>query len=206
MPPCAISRAPASYFSVSGRLRKGILIGNVQYFSIATREGPNGMVVDMSELSVLVVDDNSHMRSLFRAILSGFGVRRVFEAADGADALAVAVDRKPDIAICDWLMTPISGAEFLTLLRHDRGNMISEIPVIMVSADARRQVILRAAQLGIDEFLAKPVSPAMLYQRMLRILNNPPKRRRKGGERRATSALAGVARRGSGAQAEVCYL
>ena len=128
------------------------------------------MIIDMSDLSVLVIDDNTHMRSLFRAILGGFGIRRVHEAGDGADGLAMMVDRRPDIAICDWLMEPLSGAEFLTILRKDSDPLVSTTPVILVSADARRQVVLEAARLGINEFLAKPVSPATLYQRILRVL------------------------------------
>ena len=83
------------------------------------------MIIDMSDLSVLVIDDNTHMRSLFRAILGGFGIRRVYEAGDGADGLAMMVDRRPDIAICDWLMEPLSGAEFLTILRKDSDPLVS---------------------------------------------------------------------------------
>lgn len=128
------------------------------------------MILDLSELSVLVIDDNSHMRSLFRAILSGFGVRRVLEAGDGSDGLAMMLDRKPDLVICDWVMSPLNGAEFLSILRSDTDPLIATTPVIMVSADARKPVILRALDLGIHEFLAKPVSPAMLYQRMQRVL------------------------------------
>ena len=128
------------------------------------------MIMDMSDLSVLVIDDNTHMRNLFRVILGGFGIRRVYEAGDGADGLAMMVDRQPDIAICDWLMEPLSGAEFLTILRKDSDTLISTTPVILVSADARRQVVLEAVRLGVNEFLAKPVSPATLYQRILRVL------------------------------------
>lgn len=110
------------------------------------------------------------MRSLFRAILGGFGIRRVFEAGDGADGLAVMLDRQPDVVICDWLMAPVSGADFLSLLRRDTDEGLAMTPVIVVSADARKPVILRAVQLGIHEFLAKPISPALLYQRLQRVV------------------------------------
>jgi CheY-like chemotaxis protein len=151
------------------------------------------MILDMSALSVLVIDDNSHMRSLFRAILSGFGVRRVLDAGDGSDGLAVMLDRKPDLVICDWVMSPLSGAEFLSILRSDTDALIATTPVIMVSADARKPVILRALDLGIHEFLAKPVSPAMLYQRMQRVLTeHRPFQRREEGLRPAPRA-AGMA-------------
>jgi len=128
------------------------------------------MQLDLSDVSILVIDDNHHMRALFRAILNGFGVRRIFEAADGADGLAVAVDRRPDVIICDWVMAPLNGEEFLAILRGDTDELVATTPVIMVSADARKPVILRALGLGMHEFLAKPVSPALLYQRLLRVL------------------------------------
>lgn len=133
------------------------------------------MILDMSALSVLVIDDNTHMRSLFRAILGGFGIRRIYEASDGSAGLSAMIDRRPDIAICDWLMTPLSGAEFLTILRNDTDKGVAATPVILVTADARKQVVLTAARLGIDEFLAKPVSPATLYQRLTRVVAAPPR-------------------------------
>ena len=139
------------------------------------------MHIDLSDVSILVIDDNSHMRTLFRAILNGFGARRIFEAGDGSDGLAVVVGRKPDVVICDWVMAPLSGSEFLSILRGDSDEFIATTPVIMVSADARKPVILRALELGIHEFLAKPVSPAMLYQRLYRVLTEHRPFVRKGG-------------------------
>lgn len=128
------------------------------------------MVLDLSAVSVLVIDDNSHMRSLFRAILGGFGIRRISDASDGADGLAATLERRPDVVICDWVMSPLNGAEFLSILRGDTDAGVATTPVIMVSADARKPVVLKAVELGIHEFLAKPVSPAMLYQRLQRVL------------------------------------
>lgn len=128
------------------------------------------MVLDLSAVSVLVIDDNSHMRSLFRAILGGFGVRRIFDAADGAEGFATTLDRKPDVVICDWVMSPLSGAEFLALLRADADIGVATTPVILASADARKPVVLEALELGIHEFLAKPLAPAMLYSRLQRVL------------------------------------
>ncbi|MDN3718860.1 response regulator [Roseibium salinum] len=61
---------------------------------------------DLSKVSCLVAEDNLHMRAILRSVLSGFGIRTVLEASDGADALELVVDRKPDIVLCDWAMTP----------------------------------------------------------------------------------------------------
>lgn len=146
--------------------------------------GPSGMVLDLSAVSVLVIDDNSHMRSLFRAILGGFGVRRIFDAVDGAEGFATTVDRKPDVVICDWVMSPLSGAEFLALLRADADMGVATTPVILASADARKPVVLEAVDLGIHEFLAKPLAPAMLYHRLQRVLTEHRPFLRSGGRLR----------------------
>jgi len=142
------------------------------------------MVLDLSAVSVLVIDDNSHMRSLFRAILGGFGVRRIFDAADGAEGFATTVDRKPDVVICDWVMSPLSGAEFLALLRAEPDMGVATTPVILASADARKPVVLEALDLGIHEFLAKPLAPAMLYNRLQRVLTEQRPFLRRGGRLR----------------------
>jgi len=121
---------------------------------------------DLSNLSYLVVDDNTHMRSILRSILAGFGARRIHEAADGADALESVIDRMPDLVVCDWAMAPVGGADFVRLLRADGDRMVATTPVIVVTAHARRPVIVEAVRLGIHGFIAKPLSPAVLYDRI----------------------------------------
>ncbi|MEH0072024.1 response regulator [Pannonibacter sp. Pt2-lr] len=78
------------------------------------------MQLELSGVSILVVDDNAHMRAILRSILAGFGARRIFEAADGADGLEIVIDRAPDLVLLDWMMAPVSGEEFLKLLRGTR--------------------------------------------------------------------------------------
>ncbi|MXN67104.1 response regulator [Stappia sp. GBMRC 2046] len=135
--------------------------------------------MDLSQLSVLVIDDNSHMRTLLRAILTGFGIRRIFEANEGDRGYSSTVDHQPDIVLCDWVMWPGDGADYMTRLRADEDRRIAMTPVIMLSADTRKAVILKALQLGIHEFLAKPVSPALMYARLERTVreNRPFVRR-----------------------------
>ncbi|NBN62661.1 response regulator [Microvirga tunisiensis] len=122
--------------------------------------------IDLSHLSFLIVDDNMHMRQILRSILAGFGARRIYDAADGADGLEIVIDRRPDLIICDWAMTPVSGADFLKLLRGDSDRTLSTTPVIIVTAHARKPVILEAIRVGVHGFVAKPIAPAVLFNRI----------------------------------------
>ncbi|MTH96797.1 response regulator [Roseibium sp. RKSG952] len=149
---------------------------------------------DLSGVSFLVVEDNSHMRSILRSVLSGLGVRVIYEAADGFQALERVLDRQPDVILVDWMMSPLSGAEFVRILRAEKDPVISTTPVIVVSAHARRATVLEAIKLGIHGFVAKPISPAALYTRIVEVLQRQERDGRSkgfaGGGRKRPSALA----------------
>lgn len=119
---------------------------------------------DLSAVSFLVIDDNMHMRSILRSVLGGFGARHIFEASDGADGLEAVLDRSPDFILCDWVMKPLSGSEFIRTLRAERDKLLSTLPVVVVSAHSHKSTVLEAVNLGIHGFIAKPVSPAVLYR------------------------------------------
>ncbi|MBO0346106.1 response regulator [Roseibium sp. CAU 1637] len=143
---------------------------------------------DLSRLSFLVVEDNAHMRAILRSILSGFGVRQIFEASEGTDGLELAIDRQPDVILCDWAMHPVSGREFIQFLRAERDLTLSTIPIIVISANSRKTTILEARKMGIHGFIAKPVSPIILYQRIGGVLDNQAAHgRTKGVSRTSTS-------------------
>ncbi|MGX1497604.1 response regulator [Roseibium aggregatum] len=125
---------------------------------------------DLSRISCLIAEDNPHMRSILRSVLTGFGIRSAYEATDGAEALELVVDRKPDIVLCDWVMNPFGGNEFLRILRSDRDLVISTTPVLIVTAHAKRATILEGIEIGIHGFVAKPIAPAILYRHIGDIL------------------------------------
>lgn len=125
---------------------------------------------DLSRISCLIAEDNPHMRAIVRSVLSGFGIRAVFEASDGAEALELVVDRKPDIVLLDWVMNPFGGNEFLRILRGDRDLVISTVPVLVITAHAKRATILEAIGIGVHGFVAKPIAPAILYRHIGEIL------------------------------------
>ncbi|EFO29559.1 chemotaxis response regulator protein-glutamate methylesterase 1 [Roseibium sp. TrichSKD4] len=125
---------------------------------------------DLSHTSFLVVEDNAHMRSILRSILAGFGVRQIFDAGDGADGLEFAIERYPDVILLDWSMVPVSGSDFLRILRAEKDHQLRTTPVLIVSAQCQRSTVIEAVKLGIHGFIAKPVSPTLLYQHVVNIL------------------------------------
>ncbi|GAB4515936.1 MAG: response regulator [Roseibium sp.] len=126
---------------------------------------------ELSRISCLIAEDNQHMRAILRSVLSGFGMRSIFEASDGAEALELVVDRRPDIVLCDWAMNLFGGNEFLHVLRGDHNPVVSTTPVLVVTAHANRKTILEAIAIGIHGFVAKPISPAILYRHINEILD-----------------------------------
>lgn len=125
---------------------------------------------DLSGTSVLLIDDNIHMRSILRSVMAGFGIRQVFEAVDGADGLEAAVERVPDLVLIDWKMTPLGGADFLRILRGESESVLNTMPVVVISAYCSKATIVEAARLGIHGFVAKPFAPAVLYKRITSVL------------------------------------
>jgi CheY-like chemotaxis protein len=128
---------------------------------------------DFSRLSVLVVDDNAHMRKLVRDILHAFGITTVLEAADGSDAYVLLRMHYIDIVICDWVMDRVTGIELLRQVR-EKGNGLQnpDIAFIMMTAHSDKQRVLEAREAGVTTFLVKPFSTAALYERVLWVIES----------------------------------
>lgn len=122
--------------------------------------------LDLSVVSILVVDDNVYMRRLVRAMLGGFGIRRITEASDGAEALEHMEQSHFDFLIVDWEMPVVDGSELVRLVRHP-GHPLAYTPIIMITGHSTYGRTQAALGLGINDVLCKPFSPKALYQRLL---------------------------------------
>lgn len=129
--------------------------------------------IAFDRLSFLVVDDNLHMRRLVRSLLHGFGSRQVFEAEDGASGLEMVENFNPDIMITDWAMPIFDGLELVQLIRNPDTCDHAYIPIIMLTGHSEKDRVLRARDLGVTEFLCKPISAKSLYDRIYNIVVNP---------------------------------
>ena len=129
--------------------------------------------IAFDRLSFLIVDDNAHMRRIVRAILHGFGAREIYEADDGAAGLEALESYSPDMLITDWSMPIFDGAELVQMIRNPKACKNAYVPIIMLTAHSEKKRVLEARDLGVNEFLCKPISAKSLYLRIKSIVENP---------------------------------
>ena len=125
---------------------------------------------DLSNLRVLLVEDNEFLRKLVTSVLSSLGIRRVQKAKEGGEAWSLFQASAPDLIIVDWVMSPIDGPTFVQRVRHDKSSRNSYVPIIMLSAYSDMSRVVAARDMGVNEFLAKPVSATQLYDRIERVI------------------------------------
>ena len=124
-------------------------------------------------LKILLVDDNQHMRMLLTEILRALGVRHVFEAMDGAEALQVLRETQMDIIMTDLTMGPLDGIDFVNLLRNSPDSPAPFAPVIMITGHSTLRRVAEARDAGVNEFLAKPVTARGVIHRINLLIEHP---------------------------------
>ncbi|HTP72682.1 MAG TPA: chemotaxis response regulator CheY [Burkholderiaceae bacterium] len=121
-----------------------------------------------ADLKFLIVDDFSTMRRIVRGLLKEMGCEKAEEAEDGAVALAAMKAQKFDFVVCDINMPNMNGFEFLKAVRADES--LKHIPVLMVTAEARKEDIVLAAQTGASGYIVKPFTKATLEEKVQKIV------------------------------------
>ncbi len=128
---------------------------------------------DLTELSFLVVDDNTHMLSIIKTLLKGFGIRRIHEATDAADAFEEIRATHVDVVILDYALDTLDGIEFAQLVRTAKDSPNPYLPIIMLTAHSERHRVEEARDAGITEFLCKPICATDLYKRIIEVVEHP---------------------------------
>lgn len=128
---------------------------------------------DLSRVDVLIVEDNKHMQALLRDMMRALGVNTVRTADEGAAALKVLEDFEPDIILTDWHMHPLNGIELVQMIRTGSDSKNPYVPVIMLTAYTEYKRVKEAVDVGVNEFLAKPISVSALYNRVVSIIDRP---------------------------------
>jgi len=128
---------------------------------------------NLEQLRILLVEDNEHMRTLIKEILRSFNIRNVKDVADGSEGLETMQSFAADVVICDWSMQPMDGLAFVEAVRHDKESTNPYVPVIMLTGHTEVEKVMEARDSGITEFLAKPVSPRGLYERLCMVIEKP---------------------------------
>jgi len=119
-------------------------------------------------MNILVVDDFSTMRRIIKNLLHDLGYQNVSEADDGNTALPMLRSGKFDFLITDWNMPGMPGLELLKQVRAD--NALSKMPVLMLTAEAKREQIVEAAQAGVSGYVIKPFTAVTLKEKIDKIL------------------------------------
>ena len=120
------------------------------------------------DMKFLVVDDFSTMRRIVKNLLHDLGYPNVTEADDGKTALPMLQGGGFDFLISDWNMPGMSGLDLIKAVRSDA--KLAKMPVLMLTAEAKREQIIEAAQAGVNGYVIKPFTAETLKEKLDKIL------------------------------------
>ncbi len=127
----------------------------------------------ISNLTVLVVDDEEPIRELICGILDSFGIRKVRQAADGLVAFKDMQSHAPDAVITDLEMKPIDGLAFTRAVRTDPDCPVPDVPILMVTGHCEKHHVEAARDAGVTEFIAMPVTANTIAERLRSAIEKP---------------------------------
>ena len=119
------------------------------------------------DMKILIVDDFSTMRRIIKNLLRDLGFNDTTEADDGQTALPLLQSGKFDFLVTDWNMPGMDGLTLLKTVRAD--DNLKDMPVLMVTAEAKREQIVIAAQAGVNGYIVKPFTAATLKEKIDKI-------------------------------------
>ena len=118
-------------------------------------------------MSILVVDDFPTMRRIVRSLLKELGFTNVEEAEDGQEALGKLKGGDFEFVVSDWNMPDLDGLEMLKQIRAD--DAMKTLPVLMVTAEEKKENIVAAAKAGANGYIVKPFTAATLEEKLNKI-------------------------------------
>ncbi|BAI73829.1 two-component response regulator (plasmid) [Azospirillum sp. B510] len=139
---------------------------------VVEASGRTHQIRSIHDLCVLLVEDDDFTRKLIYRLLHDIGLRKLYEATDGIQALDVLRKNgeEVDVVICDLEMPRMSGLDLLHALRTATGNPLADLPVLVLTGHREADVVKRAIAYGISGYLVKPVSKADLMKRLSFVL------------------------------------
>lgn len=122
-----------------------------------------------TEMKILVVDDFSTMRRIIKNLLRDLGFNNTDEADDGLTALPMLKTGKYDLLVTDWNMPGMQGIDLLKAVRVEEDEKLKNIPVLMVTAEQKKEQIIEAAQAGVNGYIVKPFTALILKEKLEKI-------------------------------------
>ena len=117
-----------------------------------------------TSIRILVVDDFATMRRIVTTLLKELGFTNIAEADDGSSALPMLQQSPVDLLVTDWNMPRMMGIDLLKAVRADP--QLKDIPVLMVTAESKRDQIIEAAQAGVSGYVVKPFTATTLREKL----------------------------------------
>ncbi len=124
-------------------------------------------------ITVLVIDDNTHMRSIIKELLRAIGIQSIKEAADPVEAFELIKSAPIDLVLVDFSMPIIDGVEFTQMVRTSSDSPNPYLPIVMITGHSERTRVNAARDAGVNEFLVKPVTAKGLLERIGAVVNSP---------------------------------
>ncbi len=131
------------------------------------------MKLDLTNISVLCAEDNQEMLKVIRRVLEGLGFGSVTTAKDGQEAFDLFKKDNHDMIISDLIMEPVSGFEFLEMTRTSPDTPNKAVPFIFLTGHADAEIVKKARDKGVTEFIIKPFTVEQLSKRITSIMNKP---------------------------------
>ncbi|WP_456383970.1 chemotaxis response regulator CheY [Persephonella sp.] len=127
------------------------------------------MALPDPNIRILVVDDMATMRRIIKGLLEQLGFKNIDEAEDGKVALQKLKSSKYDFVITDWNMPNMTGLELVQEIRKDPE--LKHLPVLMVTAEAKKENVLLAIKAGVNNYIVKPFTAEVLKEKIEKIFS-----------------------------------
>ena len=121
-------------------------------------------------LCCLVVEDDKFSRSFIKTALYQIGIKTIKEAASASEAVEILRNFNVNLVLLDQIMEEKTGIEFASEIRGGKVSDNKDIPIVMITVDNHEKTVLEARNLGIKEYLIKPISPQALKKRIINTL------------------------------------
>ncbi|HHG75036.1 MAG TPA: response regulator [Persephonella sp.] len=127
------------------------------------------MALPDRDIKILVVDDMATMRRIIKGLLEQLGFKNIDEAEDGKVALQKLKTGKYDFVVTDWNMPNMTGLELVQEIRKDPE--LKHLPVLMVTAEAKKENVLLAIKAGVNNYIVKPFTAEVLKEKIEKIFS-----------------------------------
>lgn len=122
-----------------------------------------------TNMTILIVDNFSTMRRIIKNLLTELGFSKFEEANDGATAMPILEKGGIDFVVTDWNMPKMTGLDLIKAIRADEA--IKGVPILLVTAEAKKAQIVEAAQAGVNGYIVKPFTAVTLQEKVDRIFS-----------------------------------